>query len=678
MDNQKITTPWEVSEFKNFKRTTVIASLFAEFLTDMGFRNALIFGSCEYVQLETKRIRVVNKQYIVQTFLKWLDENFEQYAEEGETLYDVKKSFANKIKNLVSSEVLLLLPVIELTPHFDTKDECYFYFTNTVVKITKEGVFLIDYEELDGYVFTEQIIDKVFKLPVGSLSELDISFRTFVNNIANNEPERINAFESVIGYMLDRFRNPSNNKAVILLDENINELDSVMGGTGKSLFVKAISSVRPTTIIDGKEFRKSDVFAFQRVTPFTNIVIVNDIQQNADFETFYSRITDGFSINRKYKPEVFIPFEKSPKIIITSNYYLKAPSGNSTERRRYEIEFSKHYGKDLTVEDEFNHFFFYDWNEEQWNSFFYYMATCVQKFLQKGLIQADEINLTQRRLISEVGIELMEYMDEQLLTKTKLHKKELFADFIKGGYVLPKYQPTQKSFTVRVKKYFDYKNIAYREVPANTKAYFEIIGENSKPQPLTIADVKSEYHTVKTLLQMKKLAVKMQEHFGNSENNILAVDLETTGLDCFSDEIVCMSICFEKGTGYNIIFPQNKLEALVFIEPIRKYLISKEIIKVFHNAKFDLKFLNKYGTELDGQIHDTMILDHLLDPNRKTHGLKEISEIHLNYKQISFKQMTDGKTIREVPLEELTKYACEDTDLTFQLYHFINQKLNKN
>ena len=677
MDESKIRVPWEVSEFKNFKRTTVIASLFADFLEDMGFRNALVMGNYQYVCIQNNEVDLVDKPQIVHTFLKWLDENFEQYSEEGETLYDVKKSFANKVKTLVSNEVLFLLPIVEVTPHSDTKDECYLYFINTVVKITKEDITLISYDELNGYVFKEQIIDRKFKLPQQNLAKSNIPFRTFINNIADNQPARINAFESVIGYMLDRFRNPSNNKAVVLLDENINELDSIMGGTGKSLFVKALSYLRPTTTIDGKEFRRSDMFAFQRVTPFTNVVVINDIQPSVDFEAFYGRITDGFSINQKYKAEVFVPFERSPKLIITSNYYLKAPTGNSTERRRYEIEFSKHYGKHLSIEDEFNHFFFYDWNEEQWNNFFYYMMTCIQKFLEKGLVQADEINLTQRRLISEVGIELMEFMDEQLLAKNKLHKKELYNDFSRGGYVLQKYQPTQKSFTIRVKKYFEYKDIAYRETPENTKAYFEVINEDSIPKPLAITDVKSEYLTVKTPLQLKRLAVKMHKHFTNVKNNVLAVDLETTGLDCFSDEIVCMAICFEQGTGYNIIFPQNKSEALVFIEPIKKYLTAAEIIKVFHNAKFDLKFLNNYGIDLEGQIYDTMILDYLLDPNRKTHGLKEISKIHLNYKQISFKEMTDEKEIREVPSEDLTKYACEDTDLTFQLYHFLNQQLNK-
>lgn len=677
MDEKEITIPWEVSEFKDFKRTTVINSSFAEFLADMGFRNAFIFNSYEYVLIQENQIHFVNKQQIVQTFLKWLNDNFDKYSSEGETLYDVKKSFANKIRALISNEVLSLLPILEVTAHFDTKDECYFYLKNTAVRITEEDILLVNYDKINGYVFTEQITDKNFKLPVGELLELDIPFRKFVHNIANNQPERINAFESLIGYMLHRYRNPSINKAVVILDENINELDSVMGGTGKSLFVRAISYLRPSVNIDGKGFRNSDSFAFQRVTPFTSIVSINDIQQNADFESFYGRITDGFSINQKYKKEVFIPLERSPKLIITSNYYPKAPSGNSTERRRYVIEVSQHYNKNFTVEDEFNHFFFSDWNEEQWNNFIYYMLTCVQKFLKNGLVQADEINLTQRRLISEVGIELMEFMDEQLLTQTKLHKKELFTNFIRGNYVPSKYQPTQKSFTVKVKKYFEYKNISYRETPANTKVYYEIIPENSKLQPLTIKDIKSEYQMVKTPLQMKRLVVKMKEHFGDTKNKVLAVDLETTGLDCFLDEIECIALCFEKGTGYNIIFPKDKNKALVFIKPVIPFLKSNKIIKVFHNAKFDLKFFVKYGIELDGEIHDTMILDHLLNPNRKTHGLKEISEIHLNYKQISYKEMTDRRAKNKSPLEELTKYACEDVDLTFQLYHFINNQLNK-
>jgi hypothetical protein len=677
MSDNKIAIPWEVTEFKNFKRTTVVTSFFTNFLTDIGFRNATIHGNSEYVLIKDNIVHIVSRMDIVQTFLKWLDENFVKYAEEKESIEDVKKSFANKIKSLISTEVLMMIETIEIIPHFDTKDECFLYFKNTVVKCTKENFSLINYDELDGYVFKEQIIPMDFKVPMKDISEMDIPYKSFIYNIANKQQDRIIAFESVIGYMLHRFQNPSISKAVVLLDENINELDSVMGGTGKSIFVKALSKLRPTCNIDGKSFKHTDTFAYQRLSIHENILVINDVQQNVDFEAFYGRITDGFTINKKHKTECFIPFERAPKLIMTSNYYLKSPSGNSTERRRFEIEFSKHYGKHLNVEQEFNHYFFSDWSFDQWNEFVFYMISCVQKFLREGLVDPPYINILQRRLISEVGIELMDFMDEHLVTKDKLHKKELYMEFIRGGYVSARYQPTQKSFTVRVKKYFEYKNISFRETPLNTKVYYEILKPEMLYKPLTIEDVKNEYRTVKTQSHMKKLIDKMKEHFDKSENKIIAVDLETTGLDCLTDEIVSMAISFEKGTAYNIIFPIDKLNATVFVQPILTYLNSKKIIKVFHNAKFDLKFLRNYGIELVGEIHDTMVLDYLLDPNRKTHGLKEISERHLNYRQITFEEMTGSKEIRQIPLDELTKYACEDVDLTFQLYHFINKQLNK-
>lgn len=160
----------------------------------------------------------------------------------------------------------------------------------------------------------------------------------------------------------------------------------------------------------------------------------------------------------------------------------------------------------------------------------------------------------------------------------------------------------------------------------------------------------------------------------------IAVDLETTGLDPFTDCIVSIAVSVEKGKGFNIVLPfyKNKAKAKEFLQPLLPILEDKTITKVFHNAKFDLKFFQKYGIEIKGEIIDTVILDYLLDPNRKTHGLKEISELHLHYHQISFEEMSKGRDITEVPKEELTKYACEDADLTLQLYHYLTQQLNQN
>ena len=163
-----------------------------------------------------------------------------------------------------------------------------------------------------------------------------------------------------------------------------------------------------------------------------------------------------------------------------------------------------------------------------------------------------------------------------------------------------------------------------------------------------------------------------------NKQKVLVIDLETMGLDPFTDHIVSIAISFEKGKGFNIVLPfyKNKAKAKEFLQPILSILEDETITKVFHNAKLDLKFFHQYGIEIKGEIIDTMILDYLFDPNRKTHGLKEISELHLHYHQISFDEMRKDRDITEVPTEELTKYACEDADLTLQLYHFLTQQLN--
>ena len=648
---------------------------FLNFLSFLNFFRAKINGVLEYVQVKGNLVKIVDKPFMIEVCLDWLKNNFESYSNDGFTIKDVMEAWVAKVRVLMDEKTLYFLPTFEIQLHLDTENASYLYFKNTVVKLHKETITLVDYQNLDGQVLEQQIINRDFKLPRQELSALNTPFQRFICNISNQLPDRVNAFESVIGYMLHRYQNPANSKAVILLDGTINELNIVSGGSGKSLFVKGLSYMRNLCDISGKDFDSRNNFSFQRVSPQTNIVAINDIKENQNFEMFYGRVTDGFTISKKYKTDIYVPFSLSPKMIITSNYLLKAPLGNSTERRRYEIEFSEHYGKHLTVFEDFAHYFFDDWNTDQWNEFSMYMICCIQKYLNTGLVQADSINLNERRLINDVGIELIEFLDEELLRSKKLHKKELFQTFVKGGYVSYKYQPTQKSFTTRLKKYFDYKGINYVETPSNTKMYFEVVDEVPSINYTTISDISVDYKTVNTANKMTRLAKKLTEHFSKDTDRVLAIDLETTGLDAHNDEIICMSLTFKKHTGYNVVFPKHKTKVISFIQPILPFLKNETITKVFHNAKFDFKFLQLYEIAINGEVKDTMILDYLLDPNRKTRGLKEISKLHLNYSQISYEKLTKEKSIREVPLEELTLYACEDTDQTFQLYHHINNQL---
>ena len=63
-------------------------------------------------------------------------------------------------------------------------------------------------------------------------------FAQFVFNIAGKDMKRFKAFVTMIGFLLHRYQMPSKMKAVILLDESINELNAALGGVGKSLLAK--------------------------------------------------------------------------------------------------------------------------------------------------------------------------------------------------------------------------------------------------------------------------------------------------------------------------------------------------------------------------------------------------------------------------------------------------------
>ena len=676
---QIISKPWFViEEGKDAGKVKVSTLNFIRFLGELGFRYAFINGVYQIVRIVGSIVYIVKDHSETITLVRqWLEDNSENNMIDGLYIDQIESAWINKTPQLFSPLNLKFLPTIIINTHFDTEDSCFLYFKNAVVKITKKGFELINYKDLDGYVFNEQIINRHFNPKKVKKLFRNTNFAKFIYNISDKKIQRSKAFLSLIGYLLHRFKKASNTKAIVLLDQSINELNAAHGGTGKSLLIKSLSYFRELCELPGKDFSSNNQFSFQRATPTTNIISINDVRANFNFESMYGRVTDNFTINRKYKDEIEIPFERSPKIVLSSNFMIKAPSGHSTERRKYEIELSEHYGSHLTVYDEFQQQFFEDWNEFEWNEVTLFIIFCIRYYLNYGLVEADPVNLIERRLISELGADLLDFLDEKFAEKPKYHKKELFNEFKNGGYVDRRYAPTQRTFTVKLKKYCEYKNLAYKETPSNSKAFFEIITQKAEQTLLTIEDVDADYKTVDTPNKMTRLVNKMIKHFKDHSDEVLAVDLETTGFDCFQDDIVCMSLTFKKRTGYNIVFPKHKAKALLFIEPLLTFLTAEHITKVFHNAKFDLKFLHRYGIPVLGRIEDTMILDHFLDPNRKKHGLKEISELHLGYRQINFKQMTGGKLITEVPTDELTKYACEDTDLTYQLYHFIANKLNQ-
>ena len=210
-------------------------------------------------------------------------------------------------------------------------------------------------------------------------------YRKFISNICGNDDARIDSTQSTIGFLLHAHKNLSFCPAVILNDEVIS--DNPEGGTGKGLFMNALSCMKKLVVIDGKSFAFERSFAYQLVSADTQILCFDDVKRYFDFERLFSVVTEGLTLEKKNKDAIKIPFSKSPKIAITTNYAIKG-SGNSFARRKWEIELHQHYNKTHTPLDEFGKLMFGDWNDDDWCEFDNYMIGCLQGYLNTGLVKS--------------------------------------------------------------------------------------------------------------------------------------------------------------------------------------------------------------------------------------------------------------------------------------------------
>lgn len=106
----------------------------------------------------------------------------------------------------------------------------------------------------------------------------------------------------------------------------------------------------------------------------------------------------------------------------------------------------------------------------------------------------------------------------------------------------------------------------------------------------------------------------------------VAIDLETTGLNFLTDKIQTVSISSRYGT---VVIPVDHKEANLdekektyLLQGLREILRNPANNKPFHNAKFDLKFLMRYGLTVKNAC-DTEVMASLIDENRKN-GLMDL------------------------------------------------------
>jgi hypothetical protein len=377
---------------------------------------------------------------------------------------DLVWNFFAESKLLFTEPYLSMLDTIELTLLKDTKETSFIAYKNGILQITNNKINLIDYLDIDCYIWENQIINRDFK----KSDNFENDFQQFVYNVSTKEPR---AMESVIGYLLSTFKGRLENKAIILNDESISQ--NPEGGTGKGLFMQAISQIRKVAILDGKSFDDKKSFQFQTVGLDTQIIFFDDVVKNFNFENKFSLVTEGITLERKNKDAIKLPLEDSPKMVIATNYAIKG-EGNSHDRRRFELEFAHFYNKSKTPESDFGRELFKDWSKEEYTAFDNYMVYCLQTFLKDGLIKQNAKNIELRRFLAGCSSEFYEWIEdiENVPRNQELGKGEYLMKF---QYEYKDYQKLSgKAFHGWIEKYCKFKKNKFEVTNSNGIRGFKI------------------------------------------------------------------------------------------------------------------------------------------------------------------------------------------------------------
>jgi DNA polymerase I len=168
-----------------------------------------------------------------------------------------------------------------------------------------------------------------------------------------------------------------------------------------------------------------------------------------------------------------------------------------------------------------------------------------------------------------------------------------------------------------------------------------------------------------------------------NEQSVISVDTETSSLNPLEADLVGVSFSYSSNKACYIPLEYKKIKGLkkeFVIKKIKQILEDPSIKKVGQNIKYDFIVLKQNGIKINS-IEDTMLISYTLDAGTNRHNLDTLSELHLNHKTISYKDLVGGGKNKlnfyDVKLEKATEYAAEDADVTLRLYDHLMQRLDE-
>ncbi|MCK8073596.1 DNA polymerase I [Vibrio sp. 1CM23M] len=168
---------------------------------------------------------------------------------------------------------------------------------------------------------------------------------------------------------------------------------------------------------------------------------------------------------------------------------------------------------------------------------------------------------------------------------------------------------------------------------------------------------------------------------------VFAFDTETDNLDYMVANLVGLSFATEEGVAAYVPVAHDYLDAPQqldrdwVLEQLKSILEDDAQAKVGQNLKYDMSVLARYGIEMKGIKHDTMLASYVFNSVGGKHDMDSLALRFLQHSCISFEQIAGkGKkqlTFNQIELGEASPYAAEDADVTLRLHNRLMENIEQ-
>ncbi|MCL1635009.1 DNA polymerase I [Luteimonas sp. SX5] len=205
----------------------------------------------------------------------------------------------------------------------------------------------------------------------------------------------------------------------------------------------------------------------------------------------------------------------------------------------------------------------------------------------------------------------------------------------------------------------------------------------SAPAPVAAVDpalsAPGEYETILLPSQLRAWIERLQAA------DEFAFDSETDSLDPMQANLVGLSFSVEPGKAAYLPLAHHypgapeqldRAQTLAALAPLFADAGRK---KLGQHGKYDLHVLRRHGIEVKGYADDTMLESFVLNSGSSRHDMDSLAQRYLGYETIKYEQVA-GKGSKAIPfsavaIDDATRYAAEDADVTLRLHRVLAPKL---